>query len=337
MRSVMRVGLIGYGYWGPHLLRNFLDLPSCQILSCADIKPATLALLRRRYPHLTITSNYHEILSNPDIDGVIIATPVSTHFSIACEALTVGKDVLLEKPMTDRLKDADHLVRLAKKHKRLLMVDHTFVYTPAVRYIKGVLQEKRLGRLLYVDSVRISLGLFQTDVNVIFDLACHDFAIMDYLLGRLPISLSATGLRIDGSHQEPHAYVLAHYPNLLFHLHISWLSPVKVRTMTFSGSQKMLVYNDVEPHEKIRIYDKGVVIEQNSQKIYQARFGYRSGDLLIPQLEIKEGLANVAQDFIKRSMRRGSSLTYGEDGARVVRILAAATQSLRHDGKTIKI
>ena len=335
---MIKIGLIGYGYWGPNLLRNFAGRDDCAVTWCADLSSSALATVRKRYPQIQTTTDFTDILKDSSVDAVIIATPVKTHFSICRKALQAGKDVLIEKPLADSYVHAVRLVEEAHKYDRILMVDHTFIYTPAVRRVKEYLTQKKLGKLLYIDSVRISLGLFQNDTNVVFDLATHDFAIYDYLLGIQPSHISAIGVSHFKNTKENLAYIVAQYENnFITHSHVSWLSPVKVRTMTISGEKRMLVYDDLQPSEKIRLYDKGVTIERNPQKIKQARFGYRSGDMLVPNIEVQEALSNVATHFIHSIQNRTTPDSDGEAGARVVRLVETATQSLRKGGKVLRL
>lgn len=335
---MITIGLIGYGYWGPNLLRNVTSRDDCTVSWCADINTNALSTIRKRYPSIKTTTDYRDILNDPTVDAVIIATPVKTHFAIGQKALRAGKDVLIEKPLADSYTHALRLVEEADKTHSILMVDHTFIYTPAIRRVKEYLTQKKLGSLLYIDSVRISLGLFQNDTNVIFDLATHDFAIYDYLLGIQPSHISAIGASHFKNTRENLAYIVAQYENnFITHNHVSWLSPVKVRTMTISGKKRMLLYDDLQPSEKLRLYDKGVTVERNPQKIKQAKFGYRSGDMLVPNIEVKEALSSVADHFIHCIETRSTPYSDGEAGARVVKLVETATQSLRKGGKVLKV
>lgn len=330
------IGLIGYGYWGQNLLRNFIETDGCIVKMCADTNAQAVNLVVRRYPAVGTTQDYHTVIKDPAIDAVVIATPVATHFPIAKEALESGKDVWIEKPMTASYQEAVKLTDLARRKKRLIMVDHTFIYTPAVRKIKELIDKGQLGNVFYTDSVRIALGLFYQDINCIYDLACHDFSIIHYLFNKTPTQVSASGIAHFDNAQENLAYVLARYDDrFIAHVHVSWLSPVKVRSMTISGSKTMIMYNDLEPSDKIRIYDKGVVVDKDPSLVYQTRYGYRSGDMLVPHLEIKEALSAAASHFIDCIQHRTKPDSDGNTGAHVVQILEAATKSLRGGGKVV--
>ena len=334
----MKLALIGYGYWGPNLLRNLAKIPSATVVTVCDLNPAVLTDIPRLYPTVHTTTSVAEIMKNPEITAVVIATPPSTHFILTREALQNGKHVLVEKPFTQSATDAKKLIRLATSKKLTLMVDHTFLYTPAVRELKKIVASGLLGRIITVDSVRTNLGLFQKDNNVISDLAIHDFAIMDYLFAHAPTSVSATGIVDSSIKQETVAYVSARYKNGMFlHTHVSWLSPVKIRRMMIVGTKKMLMYDDIEPSEKIKIYDKSVSVDRDPKNAYSLRVGYRSGAIRIPHIAIEEGLAGVVREFV-RSCRGGKHpQSDGYQGLRVVRAIEAATKSIRSGGKTVKI
>lgn len=323
---MITIGVIGYGYWGPNIVRNLLSLPNTAVSWICDINPKVLPKT------IGTTSNPEDIFADKKTDAVVIVTPPSTHFNLATRALKTGKHVLVEKPMTTTAKDAQTLVTLAKKQKKILMVDHTFLYTPAVRKLKEIISKRTLGQIFYVDNVRTNLGLFQKDSNVIDDLAVHDFSIMDYLFDAKPESIAATGMNNRNLNQETVAYISARYSNNLFlHCHVSWLSPVKIRRMIFVGTKKMVVYDDMEPSEKIRIYDKSVTVT------HDLRVGYRSGNVVIPKLEAREALFGVITEFT-RAIRTGRPpLTDGTQGLLVVRCIEAATKSLRTSGKAISL
>ena len=261
------IGIIGYGYWGPNLVRNFFETPDCRVVSVSDLSRDRLAKIGPRYPTVETTTDYRDLLRDPRIDAVVVATPVSTHFELGMEALRAGKHVLIEKPMTCDATEALRLVDEADVRKRILAVDHTFVYTPAVRKIHDLVTKGDLGDIYYYDSVRVNLGLFQHDVNVIWDLAVHDLAIMDYLLPVQPVAVSATGIGHVPGEPENMAYVTLHFDtNVMAHLHVNWLSPVKVRKTLIGGSRKMVSYDDLEPSEKIRIYDKGITAQGHRRR-----------------------------------------------------------------------
>src|SRR4026209_2095632 len=259
---MINVGVIGYGYWGPNLVRNFLAAPGSAVTSVCDLREERLSSLGKLYPGIKTCSNSTELINDPQIDAVIIATPVSSHFELAMSALKAGKHVLVEKPLAARSDQARKLVDEALARKLVLLVDHTFVYTDTVRKIRELIASGQLGEIYYYDSVRVNLGLFQHDVNVIWDLAVHDLAIMDYLLPVQPVGVSATGIGHVPGEPENMAYVTLHFDaNVMAHLHVNWLSPVKVRKTLLGGSRKMVSYDDLEPSEKIRVYDKGITLK----------------------------------------------------------------------------
>jgi predicted dehydrogenase len=287
------------------------------------------------YPSVKTTTDYKDLVRDPQIDAVVISTPVSTHFPLAKEAFENGKHVMLEKPMTATVEESEKLIELAEKKKKTLMVDHTFLYTGAVRKMKQLVESGELGELYYFDSVRVNLGLFQHDVNVIWDLAPHDFSIMDYLLQKEPQMVSATGVSHFGD-LENIAYVTVQYPNnLIAHIHVNWLAPVKLRTTLIGGSKKMIVYDDNEPSEKIKIYDRGVTYVEKAEDVYQILVQYRTGDMLAPKLDSSEALKLVSKEFVDSITQNRKPLTDGEKGLRVVRLLESANQSLKQKGKVI--
>ena len=334
---MINIGLIGYGYWGPNLLRNFNNLNESQIISVCDLQEENRLKVKRQYPSIEVLNNYHDLIHNPKINAVAIATPVSTHFQIAYEALNAGKHVLIEKPMTATSEEANQLIEESCSKKLTLMVDHTFIFTGAVQKIKELVTSNQLGEIFYYDSVRINLGLFQHDVNVIWDLAVHDLAIMDYLLDREPRAVSATGVSHVANQPEDVAYLTVFFDNnIIAHIHVNWLSPVKIRKTLLGGSQRMIVYDDLEPSEKVKVYDKGITV-QNTNDIYKMLVGYRSGDMWAPQLERTEALHSVALNFIESIQKGLTPLTNAESGMRNIRLLEAANISLRENGKPISI
>jgi len=333
---LIHIGIIGVGYWGPNLIRNFSGLDEAQIIACADLSQDRLKRIAKRYPGVKCTTNFEELLLDPDVDAVVIATPVSTHYPIARAALEHGKHVMIEKPLADSSENALALVELARRVKRILMVDHTFIYTSAVRKIHDLIDSGELGEVLYFDSVRINLGLFQKDINVIWDLAPHDLSIMDYLLRTEPLAISATGASHAGNGIANIAYMTLRFPeNLIAHFHVNWLAPVKIRQTLIGCSKKMLVYDDLEPTDKVRVYDKGIVINGSPEKRYQTLVGYRTGDILIPRIDTTEALERVAQEFITSIKENRTPLTDGTAGYRVVCLLEAAQRSLEAGGREV--
>src|SRR5881275_3155958 len=282
------IGVIGCGYWGPNLLRNFAENETAELRWICDLDEDRLAAMGRRYPAAQTTADYKKLLADPALDAVAVVTPVATHFQIAKEALLAGKHVLVEKPLTSTARDAEELIELAERHGRTLMVDHTFVYTGAVRKMKEIVAGGELGDLLYFDSIRINLGLFQRDINVLWDLAPHDLSIMDYLIGRQPVGLSALGSCHIEQGIENIAYLVMHFDDeFIAHFHFNWLAPVKIRRTLIAGSRKMILYDDIEPTEKIRVYDKGVTTnrDDNREADYQTLVSYRTGDVWAPKLD----------------------------------------------------
>jgi predicted dehydrogenase len=307
------------------------------MVACSDLSADRLGKMAKRYPGITTTQNYEDLLRDPSIDAVVIATPVSTHYPIARQALEHGKHVMIEKPIAGTSEQALDLIERAERSKRSLMVDHTFIYTSAVRKIRELIDNGDLGDILYFDSVRVNLGLFQRDINVIWDLAPHDLSIMDYLLRSNPIAITAVGASHAGNNLANIAYLTLTFPNnLLAHFHVNWLAPVKLRTTLIGGSKKMVVYDDVEVTEKVRLYDKGLIINGNPEKQYQALINYRIGDVLIPKLEATEALSHAAREFVSSIIEGRKPLTDGVAGYRVVRLLEAAQASLEKGGQPVE-
>jgi len=337
--SEIGVGVIGYGYWGPNLARNFFAHPGCHLRWICDLDRQRRDDAHRRYPSVRTTGDIEAVLEDTRVDAIVVATPVQTHHAIGRAALRAGKHVLVEKPLADQLVLAEDLVEEARHHDRILMVDHTFIYTGAVRKLKQLHEQGALGKLWYIDSVRINLGLFQHDVNVVWDLAPHDLAIVDHLIGREPVTVQATGACHTGNHNEDVAYLTLDYGNqLIAHLHVNWLSPVKVRQMIFGGSERMVIYNDLEPSEQVRVYDRGIDLRSNNREgIYKLLVDYRSGDMCAPALERDEALAVEANHFVECIHDGKKPITSGEAGLRVVSILEAAQMSIKSGGKKITL
>jgi predicted dehydrogenase len=335
---MIQLGVIGYGYWGPNLVRNFLEVPDSKIRAVSDLNPERLALVRRRYPMVRTTTEYRDLIEDPDIDAIVVATPVSTHFDLAWQALQAGKHILVEKPLARTSDHAKKLIAEADRRDLVLMVDHTFVYTTAVRKIKEIVDQKELGEIYYYDSVRINLGLFQHDMNVLWDLAVHDLSIMDYLLPSIPQAVSAAGINHVPGEPENVAYLTLFFENtLIAHIHVNWLAPVKIRRTLIGGSRKMVVYDDLEPSEKVKVYDKGITVNISPDSLYQALVGYRTGDVWAPRLPTTEALLLEAQHFIACIEQGTRPVTDGQAGLRVVRILEAATQSMIQRGRPIEL
>ena len=334
----INIGVIGYGYWGPNLVRNFAELDRARVHTVADLDSQKLELVNRRFPNVKTTTDFQEMLRDPEIHAVAIATPVSTHFELGMAALKAGKHVWLEKPMTETSLQARQLVDVAEKRKLILHVDHTFIYTGAVKKMKELVKGDELGKVLYYDSTRVNLGLFQRDVSVISDLAVHDFSILDYLLGEQPTAVSAGGINHFPGTPENLAYITMFYDSgAIAHVNCSWLAPVKVRTVLVGGTKKMFVYNDLEPSEKLKIYDKGVSFTDDPAKIYQMRVGYRTGDMWAPKLDESEALRVEGKHFIDCIESSKPSITDGRLGQRVIEIIEAATSSMKARGETIHL
>ena len=337
MRAV-RVGVIGCGYWGPNLVRNFVHHPLSQVEAVCDVRYERAVRIGNEYRIPTVTDRAEEVLRAPDINVIIIATPSFTHYELAKAALQAGKHVLVMKPLATRLADANELCELADRQGVLLAVDHTFVFTGAVRRMKELIVAGDIGDLYYFDSVRINLGLFQTDVNVVWDLAPHDVAIMDHLIRQDPVSVSAVGASHGGSPTENIAYVTVRYEgSLIGHVHVNWLAPAKVRRTIVGGSKRMMIYDDVEPSEKLRVYDKGFSIapDPDVEREYQMMISYRSGDMHAPQLDTREALVVEADNVVQAVLGKDRLAVDGRAGARVVRILEAAQRSIDQGGAVV--
>jgi predicted dehydrogenase len=333
------VGVIGCGYWGPNLLRNFAENETAELRWICDADQTRLTAMGRRYPAAQTTTDYQKLLADPKLDAIAVVTPVATHYSIARQALLAGKHLLVEKPLTATVREAEELNELAARNQRILMVDHTFVYTGAVRKIKEIVRSGELGDLLYFDSVRINLGLFQPDINVLWDLAPHDLSIMDYLIERQPLGVSAIGSCHIEQGIENIAYLMMLFADdFIAHFHFNWLAPVKIRRTMIAGSAKMILYDDIEPTEKVRVYDKGVTtnrIDGDREAAYQTLVSYRTGDVWAPRIDSTEALRYVVAEFLDSIRTARRPLTDGDAGLRVVRLLEAAQQSIKSGGQAV--
>lgn len=335
---MINIGIIGYGYWGPNLVRNFAETSGATVAAVADLDTAKLELVRRRFPAVKTTTNFQDLLADASIDAIAVATPVSTHFEIGMAALRAGKHLWLEKPMAETSYQAHKLVDEAERRGRVLIVDHTFIYTGAVRKMAEIIKSGDLGRVYYYDSIRVNLGLFQRDVSVISDLAVHDFSILDYLLGEHPIAVSASGINHFPGTPENLAYITLFYGSgTIAHANVSWLAPVKVRQILVGGSKKMITYDDLEPSEKIKVYDKGVSFTDDPQQIQEMRVGYRTGDMWAPKLAVTEALRVEGEHFVDCIEHGKTPETDGRLGLRVVELIEAATSSMRGKGETVYI
>jgi predicted dehydrogenase len=334
--DLVRVGVIGYGYWGPNVVRNLQSLENCQILAICDKNLASLRRASRGFPGVELTTGTSELLTSTKIDAIAVVTPVWTHFELAKSALQNGKHVFVEKPFTSTPQQAEELIELADRNRLKIMVDHTFLFSGAVRKIRQLVDDGTLGELYYFDSTRVNLGLFQHDVNVVWDLAPHDLSIMDYIIQAKPEAVVATG----GKHLNglaDVAFITVYFPrNVVAHINVNWLSPVKVRTTLIGGEKKMLVWNDVEPDEKIKVYDKGVQIT-NGKGVYELLVSYRSGDVWAPKVEQTEALKVELEYFIDCILKDRTPFNDGAAGLRVVKVLEAADQSLQEKGRIVTL
>ena len=335
---MIKIGVIGYGYWGPNLVRNFSETPGMTVAAVADLDPKKLEIVQKRYPGVKTTSRFQDLLENKDIDAIAIATPVTSHFELGMAALKAGKHLWLEKPMTETSEQARKLVNEAEKRNLVLMVDHTFIYTGAVRRMGDMVKSGELGQILYYDSTRINLGLFQRDVSVIADLAVHDFSILDYLLGEQPVAVSAVGTNHFPGAPVNLSYITLFYESgIVAHINVSWLAPVKVRQILIGGSKKMITYDDLEPSEKIKVYDKGISFTDDPQQIYEMRVGYRTGDMWAPKVETTEALRIEGEHFVDCIENGKTPLTDGSLGLRVVELIEAATRSMNERGRSVEL
>lgn len=334
------VGFVGYGYWGPNLVRNFVDQPSATAVAVCDGRESRLALVRKRHPQIATTTDFNDLLRQPGVDAVVIATPANTHFDLAWRALQHGKHVLVEKPLASTSEECARLMDEAARRRLVLMVDHTFVYTGAVRKMHELVSSGQLGEIYYYDSVRVNLGLFQHDVNVLWDLAVHDLSILDRLIATPVSAVSATGMSHVPGRPENIAYLTLFFEcNTIGHIHVNWLAPVKIRQTLLGASERMLVYNDLDTVHKLMVYDKGITLNSNAnpEVLYQALVGYRTGDMWAPKVDDVEALAVEARHFLSCVEKQEEPITGGQTGLRVVRILEAASRSMREHGRPIEL
>lgn len=334
--ELIQVGVLGYGYWGPNVVRNFHATTGCQVLAVCDQNAKALERAKQTYPNLSFSTDPGELLTSPDIDVIAVVTPVWTHFELAKRALENGKHVFVEKPFTADAAQAEELIELADRKNLKIMVDHTFLFTGAVRKIRQLIDDDVLGDLYYYDSARINLGLFQHDVNVIWDLAPHDLSIMDHLMKLKPEAIVATGARHLNGHEDM-AYITVYFPDqVIAHINVNWLSPVKVRTTLLGAEKKMLVWNDLEVDEKIKIYDKGVQVN-NGNGVYDLLVSYRSGDMWAPKVEQTEALREELSYFVDCIVNDKTPINDGLAGLRIVKMLEAADQSVKQRGKLVQL
>jgi predicted dehydrogenase len=332
------IGVIGYGYWGPNLVRNFFKAPGGRVTAVCDQRPERRAEVESLYPTVKTYADLDQMLAAPDVQAVCVATPVATHFDLALKALKAGKHVLVEKPITTSSEQARILVEEADQRKLVLMVDHTFVYTSVVTKIKQLVDQRYLGKLYYYDSVRVNLGLFQSDVNVIWDLAAHDLSIMDFLIGQTPKVVAATGVGVVPGQPESVAYLSCIFDDgLMAHFHVNWLSPVKIRQTLIGGSEKMVSWDDMQLTEKLRVYDRGITLNSSPENVYQLKVGYRAGDMWAPHVPNVEALQVEAAHFLDCINTGKKPITDGRCGARIVTILEAASKSMANHGEPVHL
>lgn len=331
---MIQIGVIGYGYWGPNIVRNFNTVEGARVAAVCDMDSNALKKVTSAWPDIKTTADPDEIISSGDIDAIAVVTPVYTHHELAKKALQAGKHIFVEKPFTSTSAQAEELINLAAQKNLTVMVDHTFLFTGAVRKIKELMEQDVLGNLYYFDSTRVNLGLFQHDINVIWDLAPHDLSIMDYLVTEAPLAIAANGTSHFNGHEDV-AYLSCYFPNnLIAHFNVNWLSPVKVRTMLIGGDKKMLVWNDLEADEKIKIYDKGADVKSR-EGVYDLLISYRSGDIWMPKVEATEALKLEALHFVDCVSHGKTPINNGQSGMRVVKILEAASRSLKEKGAMV--
>jgi predicted dehydrogenase len=334
-KSMLNMGVVGYGYWGPNIVRNFNMVEGIKVQAVCDSNSSALARVGKIYHDVRTCSNYLDITASSDIDTVAVVTPVFTHYEIAKSALMNGKHIFVEKPFTSTVREAEELIELAERKNLKIIVDHTFLFTGAVRKIKELVEEDILGETYYYDSTRVNLGLFQHDINVIWDLAPHDFSIMDYIIKERPVAVSATGADHFNRGLADVAYVTTYFDNhMIAHFNINWLSPVKVRTTLIGGRKKMLVWNDLEADEKIKLYDRGVDIE-NKEGVYSLLVDYRSGDMWAPRIDRAEALRIECEHFAGCVLNGTAAINDGYAGLRIVRMLEATDKSLKEGGRMI--
>jgi predicted dehydrogenase len=336
--QALNIGVIGCGYWGPNLIRNFIEIPDADVIAVADLDDGRLASIIARYPQIhIITQDYHQFFQI-DLNAVVISTPPSTHFQIAMDCLEHGLHVLVEKPLTLNSEEAIKLIETARKKRRILMVGHTFEFNPAVQALKDIIANGELGVIHHIDAVRANLGLFQSDLNVLWDLAPHDISILIYILGQLPTRVSAQGMACIHPHLEDVAYMTLEFPgDIMANIRTSWLDPVKTRRITVVGSEKMLIYDDVSPSEKIKIFDIGVKTNERNNSNDPLRFAYKRGDVIIPHIQNSEPLRMECSHFLSCIRENKTPLTSGESGLNIVQIIETAQHSLLNGGVSVPV
>jgi predicted dehydrogenase len=336
-RTMLNIGVVGYGYWGPNIVRNFNAIEGVNVIGICDRSPEALKRAKKAHPHIETCKDYRHITRSARIDVVAVVTPVSTHYALAKDALDSGKHVFVEKPFTATVNEAERLITLAARKRRKLMVDHTFIFTGAVKKIKELIDAHELGKLYYYDSTRVNLGLFQHDVNVVWDLAPHDFSVMDHVIKAKPYAIVAHGADHFNRSLEDVAYITVYFrDNMIAHFNVNWLSPVKIRMTLIGGTKRMLVWNDLDMEEKIKVYNKGVDVK-NEEGLYKLLVDYRSGDMWAPRVDYTEALKTELEYFVDCIKKNRTPVNDGQAGLRVVRMLEASDRSMRQNGKMIRI
>jgi predicted dehydrogenase len=334
---MIKVGIIGFGYWGPNLVRNFMAHGGTEVVSVADQSAARLQVVQGLYPTVKVTTSAADLIADPAVDAVVIATPVSSHFDLAMSALKAGKHVLVEKPIASTAEQASRLIDEAARRGLVLLVDHTFVYTGAVRKMHELVRNEAFGKVRYYDSTRVNLGLFQHDVNVLWDLAVHDLSIMSHVLDATPQAVSATGHSQLPGQPEYVAFLTVFFGDFIAHINVNWLSPVKIRRTLVGGANQMIVYDDLETSEKIKLYDKGITVTETPEDIRKLMISYRTGDLWSPKIADTEALAVEVEHFAACIRGEQQPITGGEAGLSLVRILEAANHSMRNNGAPVTL
>lgn len=336
--ALLKVGVIGYGYWGPNLVRNFFEAEETTVGAVCDSRPERLALVKNRYPEIKVSQDPRELIADPDLDAIAVATPASTHYELGLSVLGSGKHLLMEKPLAATTEEGLRLIDRAAQAGLVLMVDHTFVYTGAVRKMKELVQSGELGDIFYYDSVRVNLGLFQPDIDVMWDLAVHDLSVMEYVLPASFKAVSATGMSHVPGQPEDVAYLTIFFEeDFIAHIHVNWLSPVKIRKTIIGGSKKMVVFDDLDPLEKIKVYDKGIEVANGDEKLHELLIGYRTGDMWAPKLDQTEALRRMVLHF--RDCIQGNRCpdTDGKAGLSVLKVLEAASRSIKDRGRLVEL
>ena len=335
---MLNVGVVGYGYWGPKVARNLSTISDSTVVCVCDSEPKRLQEAQRHHAGVKTTTDFRDLTDDPKVDAIAVATPVTTHFDLAMAAMKAGKHVLVEKPLARSSQQAERMIEEATKRHVVLMVDHVFIFTGAVRTIKKLIDSGRLGELFYYDSVRINLGLFQKDINVIWDLAVHDLSIMDHVLFRRPEAVSATGIANISGQQVNAAYLTCFFPsNLIGHIHVNWLAPAKVRRTIIGGDNQMIIYNDLEPSEKVKVYNRGLDVSETFDSKEDLMVNYRTGDMWAPQIDQTEGLSVVVRHFRDCIFEDKQPIANGQAGLRIVQIMEAADKSLEMQGSPVEI